>query len=85
MFYILAPLIQNVLPMSPERSVTYVSGRSQKTYKQCKGKQPTQFQSCCRIPSRLYGGHGEERSHASLSDAFFLRTNPPLLTLHALA
>src|SRR5580700_1527997 len=28
MFYILPPARQNVLPMSPERSVTYVSGRS---------------------------------------------------------
>src|ERR1700730_6017325 len=35
MFYILPPQRQNVLPMSPERSVTYVSGRSSKVYIQC--------------------------------------------------
>jgi hypothetical protein len=31
---------------------------------------PTQLQSCDRIPSSPYCGHGEERSHASLPDAF---------------
>ncbi len=32
---------------------------------------PTQFQSCCRIRSLLYCGHGEERGHASLTGPFF--------------